>query len=80
MGILPTFFSDLLGQVATLWNVETPCAKGEIKYECGASVKYVIMWGELSSLEITAPNGEIMDALNESELVKNLRKGIPPNG
>ena len=80
MGILPTFFSDLLGQVASAANNLKPCAKGEITYECGASVKYEILWGEPTSIEITAPNGEIMDALNESELVKNLRKGIPPNG
>lgn len=80
MGILPTFFSDLLGQVASASNNLKPCAKGEITYECGASVKYEILWGKPTIIEIAAPNGEIMDALNESELVQNLKKGIPPNG
>ena len=80
MGIPPTFFSDLLGQVASASNNLKSCAKGEITYECGASVKYVIMWGELADIVFSAPNGEIMEALKNTELVQNLRKGIPPHG
>lgn len=80
MGILPTFFSDLLGQVASASCNLKPCAKGEITYECGASVEYEILWGNPTFIKITAPTWEAINELNESELVKNLRKGIPPNG
>ena len=80
MGILPTYFSDLLGQVSSTSNNINPCAKGEITYACGASVKYEIFWGKPGSIEVAAPNAEIMDAIKNTELVQNLKKGIPPNG
>jgi len=53
---------------------------GTVTFENEGEVRFDIENGELISLDIFAPKGEDFKALDQSDLVKNLRKGIPPHG
>ena len=51
-----------------------------VAFENEGEVRFDIENGKLISLDIFAPKGEDFEALDQSELVQNLKKGIPPNG
>lgn len=61
-------------------TIQKTRVSGTIAFDNDGEVRFDIENGALISLDIFAPKGQDFAEIDQSDIVKNLRKGIPPNG